>query len=89
MKLYTYFRNSASYRVRIALNLKGLAYETIPVHLVRDGGQQHSAAYTALNRPREPIFQGAPRSMEKRIFCDEPMNLRRDLMEVPLATRFV
>ena len=49
LKLYTYFRSSASYRVRIALNLKGLAYEAVPVHLVRNGGQQHSAAYTALN----------------------------------------
>ena len=49
IQLYTYFRSSASYRVRIALNLKGLAYEAIPVHLVRDGGQQHSAAFTALN----------------------------------------
>ena len=49
MKLYTYFRSSASYRVRIALNLKGLVYEPFPVHLVHDGGQQHSAAYTALN----------------------------------------
>ncbi len=49
LNLYTYFRSSASYRVRIALNLKGLAYEAVPVHLVRDGGQQHAAAYTALN----------------------------------------
>lgn len=49
LKLYTYFRSSASYRVRIALNLKGLVYEAVPVHLVRDGGQQHSAAFTALN----------------------------------------
>jgi maleylacetoacetate isomerase len=38
MKLYSYFRSSAAYRVRIALNLKGLAYETAPVHLVKDGG---------------------------------------------------
>jgi maleylacetoacetate isomerase len=49
VKLYTYFRSSASYRVRIALNLKGLDYEAVPVHLVRDGGQQHAAAFTALN----------------------------------------
>lgn len=40
MKLYTYFRSSAAYRVRIALNLKGLAYEAVPVHLLKDGGRQ-------------------------------------------------
>lgn len=49
MKLYSYFRSSAAYRVRIALNLKGLAYETVPVHLLKDGGQQYSADYKALN----------------------------------------
>lgn len=49
MKLYGYFRSSAAYRVRIALNLKGLDYETVPVHLMKDGGQQFSEAYTALN----------------------------------------
>ncbi len=37
MKLFTYFRSSAAYRVRIALNLKGLPYEAVPVHLLRDG----------------------------------------------------
>lgn len=45
MKLYTYFRSSAAYRVRIALNLKGLPYQAVPVHLLRDGGQQNQAAY--------------------------------------------
>lgn len=35
MKLYSYFRSSAAYRVRIGLNIKGLAYETVPVHLVK------------------------------------------------------
>ena len=49
MKIYGYFRSSASYRVRIALNLKGLACETESIHLNRDGGQQFSAAYRALN----------------------------------------
>jgi len=49
MKLYTYFRSSASYRVRIALNLKGLGYEAVPVHLRRGGGEQFAPAYTALN----------------------------------------
>jgi maleylacetoacetate isomerase/maleylpyruvate isomerase len=47
MKLYTYFRSSAAYRVRIALHLKGVAFDAVPVHLLRDGGQQHQAAYRA------------------------------------------
>ncbi|NIO10624.1 MAG: maleylacetoacetate isomerase [Deltaproteobacteria bacterium] len=49
MKLYTFFRSSASYRVRIALNLKGLEYEQIPIHLRRGGGEQLSAEYKAIN----------------------------------------
>lgn len=49
MKLYSYFRSSASYRVRIALNLKGLPYETVPVHLLKNGGQQFAPEYRALN----------------------------------------
>lgn len=52
MKLYNYWRSSCSWRVRIALNLKGLAYEYVPVHLVKDGGEQHSEAYRALNPMR-------------------------------------
>lgn len=44
-RLYTYFRSSAAYRVRIALNLKGIDYTAVPVHLLRDGGQQHQPAY--------------------------------------------
>jgi maleylacetoacetate isomerase/maleylpyruvate isomerase len=52
--LYSYWRSSAAYRVRIALNLKGLDYETRPVHLVRNGGEQHSADYRALN-PQETV----------------------------------
>lgn len=57
LKLYGYWRSSASYRVRIALNVKGLAYETIPVHLVKDGGQQHRPAYRALNpQGRVPLL---------------------------------
>lgn len=49
MKLYTYFRSSAAYRVRIALNLKDIAYDSIPVHLLQDGGQQLLPAYRAVN----------------------------------------
>ena len=49
MKLYNFFRSSASYRVRIALNLKGIQYEYVPIHLRRGGGEQYTPAYTALN----------------------------------------
>ncbi|MCB2102057.1 MAG: maleylacetoacetate isomerase [Rhodobacterales bacterium] len=49
MKLYTYYRSSAAYRVRIALNLKGIACEQVGVHLVKDGGQHRTEAYAAIN----------------------------------------
>ena len=49
MKLYTFFRSSASYRVRIALNLKGLDYEQASIHLRRSGGEQLKPAYKAIN----------------------------------------
>jgi len=49
MKLYTFFRSSASYRVRIALNLKGLDYEQVPIHLRRGGGDQLQPVYTRIN----------------------------------------
>jgi maleylacetoacetate isomerase len=49
LKLYTYFRSSAAYRCRIALNLKGLTHETVFVHLIKDGGQHTKPAYRALN----------------------------------------
>ena len=49
MKLYTFFRSSASYRVRIALNLKALNCEQVPIHLRRGGGEQFSATYKSIN----------------------------------------
>lgn len=49
MKLYSYFRSSASFRVRIALALKGLDYDYVPVHLLKEGGQHLAADYKALN----------------------------------------
>jgi maleylpyruvate isomerase len=49
MKLYSYFRSSASFRVRIALNLKGLPYDYASVHLVRNGGEQLAPAYRAIH----------------------------------------
>lgn len=54
MKLYSYFRSSASYRVRIALALKNIDYTLVPVHLLNNGGEQHGDAYRALN-PQEMV----------------------------------
>jgi len=48
-KLFSYWRSSCSWRVRIALALKDVEYETEPVHLVKDGGQQHAEAFKAKN----------------------------------------
>lgn len=49
IKLYDYFRSTASYRVRIALNLKNLAHEKIAVNLIKDGGEQLKAEYLQNN----------------------------------------
>ena len=54
LELYTYFRSSAAYRVRIALALKGLDFHALPVHLVRGGGEQHQPAYQRIN-PQELV----------------------------------
>ena len=54
MKLYDYFRSTAAYRLRIALLYKGLDYQSIPVHLVNNGGEQHGEAYRAVN-PQELV----------------------------------
>jgi maleylacetoacetate isomerase len=54
VQLYSFFRSSAAYRVRIALNLKGLPFETVPIHLTKDGGRQHSPAFHAVN-PQERV----------------------------------
>ena len=49
MKLYGYWRSSAAYRVRIVMHLKMLDFESISVHLVKNGGQQHQDDYIAIN----------------------------------------
>jgi maleylacetoacetate isomerase len=49
VKLYSYYRSSAAFRVRIALNLKGLAYETEAIHLIKDGGHNRRPEYRAVN----------------------------------------
>jgi maleylacetoacetate isomerase len=54
LKLYSYWRSSAAFRVRIALNLKGLIYDIVPVHLTEGGGQQHAAPFRKVN-PQEMV----------------------------------
>ena len=49
MKVYTYFRSSAAYRLRIALNLKGLSGDMVSIHLQKDGGQHRKPEYRAIN----------------------------------------
>lgn len=63
LTLYSYWRSSASWRVRIGLHLKGLDFETVPVHLVRGGGEQHGSDHLARNPMAQvPVLevQGAP-----------------------------
>jgi len=57
VKLYSYFRSSAAYRVRIALNLKGIAYDTASIHLVREGGLNKRPEFRAVNpQMRVPVL---------------------------------
>jgi maleylpyruvate isomerase len=57
VKLYSFFRSSAAYRVRIALNLKGISYKTMPVHLVKDGGHNKLPEFRAVNpQMRVPVL---------------------------------
>jgi glutathione S-transferase len=49
LALYSYFRSSASWRVRTVLNLKKLQYKYIPIHLVKDGGDQNKEDYIKIN----------------------------------------
>jgi maleylacetoacetate isomerase len=49
VKVYTYFRSSAAYRLRIALNLKGLSGDMVSIHLQKDGGQHRKPEYRAIN----------------------------------------
>lgn len=68
IRLYSYWRSSAAYRVRIALNLKGLPYETVPVHLLRDGGEQHASSFSAIN-PQQlvPVMVHGHRALRQSV----------------------
>ncbi|NLG60275.1 MAG: maleylacetoacetate isomerase [Gammaproteobacteria bacterium] len=68
LTLYTYWRSSAAYRVRIGLNLKGLPYQTVPVHLVRNGGEQHAPGYAAANPQKlVPMLEHGQRRMRQSL----------------------
>jgi maleylacetoacetate isomerase len=57
-RLYTYFRSGAAQRVRIGLALKGVAYDSVPVHLVRNGGEHLLPAFKAINpQARVPVLE--------------------------------
>ncbi len=69
--LYSYYRSSASYRVRIALNLKNIKYEYRPVHLLNNGGEQHGPEYRKLNPLKQVpclIHAGHPIAQSMAIF---------------------
>jgi len=68
VKLYGFFRSSASYRVRIALNLKGLPYEQAAVHLSCGGGEQFAAAFRTLNaQSLVPVLQDGPLALTQSL----------------------
>jgi maleylacetoacetate isomerase len=66
--LYSYWRSSAAYRTRIALNLKGLSYDIVPVNLVNADGDQHTSAYHEVN-PQElvPTFVDGERIIRQSL----------------------
>ncbi len=67
-QLYSYWRSSAAFRVRIALNLKGMDYEVIPVHLNKNGGDQLSEAYANKNPNRlVPLFDDGKNSLHQSL----------------------
>lgn len=71
--LYSYYRSSAAFRVRIALNLKGLPYEIVPVHLTRDGGQHKSDWYRQINpQMRVPCLVAEAESGERHVMVQSP-----------------
>ncbi len=89
LKLYGYWRSSAAYRVRIALNLKGLDCEQVPVHLIRDGGEQHRPEYAATNPQRLiPVLQHGQRMIRQSLAIIEYLDeLWPDPPLLPIAPR--
>lgn len=81
--LYTYWRSSAAYRVRIALNLKGLPYEARPVHLVNEGGEHLKPAYREISPQAQlPTLLDGDRAIRQSMAILEYLDETRP--EVPL-----
>jgi maleylacetoacetate isomerase len=77
LTLYSYFRSSCSYRVRIALALKDLSFETRYVHLLKHGGEQHTADYQQHNpQAMVPTLVDAPHVMTQSIAIIEYLEER-------------
>lgn len=68
LTLYSYWRSSAAYRVRIALHLKGLAYAQQPVHLLNNGGEQRSPAFRQINpQALVPVLMDGERAVRQSL----------------------
>ena len=89
LTLYDYWRSSACYRVRIALNVKGLRYTLKPVHLLNNGGEQHSADYRQVN-PQEvvPALVDGARVIRQSLAIIEYLDeVKPDMPLLPSAAR--
>src|SRR3546814_18356178 len=87
--LHSYWRSSAAYRVRIGLNLKGLPYDIAPVHLVRDGGEQHRPEYAQIN-PQQlvPVLQHGQRLLRQSLaILEYPDEMRPHPPLLPAVAR--
>ena len=82
LKLYSYFRSSASYRLRIALALKGLAHETVAVHLLKGGGGQHQLRPGLVTPPGQPAQPTQPgqQPQQQQQQRNNPMDLLSPLL---------
>jgi len=88
-QLYGYWRSSAAYRVRIALNLKGLEYEQAPVHLARDGGEQHRPEFLEISpQAQVPVLRHGARLIRQSLAIIEYLDeLHPDPPLLPAVSR--